>query len=222
MPTLYAATSILLVAAALDVLAGVAHLPARMQAGPGCEAVVVGLGPAHSNDTRAAFFGRSLAQVFTSPDTLIRSITVWRQPDQFENLVPMHLFIGAMSAIDSLRPDPLATLLDGPIMALTGPSESSRAVRFEFDPPWALPEPGRYYFAIKEDACIALFVLLTDSTGAYADGDLWEITPAPGCVGLGNNSRHQGGTDLIFEIEFCALGVGAEPRSWGGLKSTYR
>jgi hypothetical protein len=134
----------------------------------------------------------------------------------------MQLFIGLMAASDPLRPDPLAVLSDGPIQVLTGPSETPRPVRFEFEPPLALPEPGRHYFAIKESACIALFVLLADSTGGYAGGDAWEIRPSPGCVGLGNSARSLGDTDLIFEIEFCAPTVGAEVRSWGAMKSIYR
>jgi hypothetical protein len=160
--------------------------------------------------------------VFIAPDTLIQSITVWRQPDQFENQVPMHLFIGAMSAADSLRPDPLAILLNGPIVSLQGASESARPVRFELNPPWALPSAGRYFFAIKEDACVAAFVLLTDSLGTYPHGDLWQVTPRPGCVELGNNAHWQGGVDLIFELEFCTPIVATQPTSWGGVKSIYR
>jgi hypothetical protein len=78
-------------------------------------------------------------------------------------------------AVRFSRPDPLAVLLDGPIAVLYGPSESPRPVRFEFDPPFALPKPGRYFFAVKEDLCIAAFVILADSTASYAGGDAWQI-----------------------------------------------
>src|SRR5687767_2481744 len=78
-----------------------------------CVSRSIGLGVDHANWVDGAFLGRSLAQVFMAPDTLVRSITVWRQPDQFELTVPMHLYIGAMEPTDSLRPRPIAPLHDG-------------------------------------------------------------------------------------------------------------
>jgi hypothetical protein len=116
----------------------------------------------------------------------------------------------------------LSILLDGPTVTLYGPSDAARPVTFLFDPPWNLPKPGRYFFAVKENTCIAFFVLLTDSTDSYVPGGLWQITPSPGCEALGNNSNRQSGIDLVFTVDFCDAMVGAERRSWGRLKSSYR
>jgi hypothetical protein len=204
------------------VLVGGASPPTGMRAGPDCEPASIGLRPEMTNTVELAFFGRSLAQVFTATDSLIRSITVWRQPDPFVNVVPMQLFIGTISATDSLRPDPTSVLLNGPIVSLSGTSDVSRPVRFELDPPWALPGPGRYYFAVKENWCDGGFGLLADSTGSYSGGDVWEVTPWPGCVTLGNHSRSRDGIDLAFEIEFCDPPVSVETTSWGDIKSIYR
>lgn len=188
-----------------------------------CELSSIGSGPDQATGTYGgAFFGRSVAQSFIARDSLIRAITIWRQPDPFENQVPMHLFIGAMSLTDSLRPDPLTVLFDGPIEVLKGPSQIARPVRFELDPPWALPRVDRYFFAVKENLCSAGFAVLTDSTDCYTEGDAWQILPSAGCQGLGNNCNSLMGIDLIFSIEFCSPSTGLESPSWGGVKALYR
>src|SRR5687768_8710072 len=113
-------------AASLGVLAAGGNPRARALGPPTCEPMTIGLGLENANESYGgAFFGRSVAQVFVAPESLIRAITIWRQPDR-ENQVPMHLFVGNMSVADSLRPDPLAILLDGPTVVLYGANDEPR------------------------------------------------------------------------------------------------
>jgi hypothetical protein len=204
---------------ALTVIVGVGVVPGKPDS---CGLSVVGVGVQHANRVDGAFFGRSLAQVFVATDTLVHAITVWRQPDINELHVPMHLFIGEMDVTDPLRPQPETVLLDGPTLVLKGTSAEPRPVRYELAPPFALPSPGTFYFAVKEDWCDAAFGLMSDSTGSYAGGDAWEILPYLSCDGLGNQVHTMRGIDLVFEVEFCARAVETREQTWGRVKSTYR
>jgi len=171
----------------------------------------------------ASYSGKSLAQVFLAPDLPIRSITVWRQRNDFINQVPMHLYVGTVRPDSPLEPEATSILLDGPVLVLDGTSDVPRPVRFELDPPLALPGAGRYFFALKEDWCGGIAPLVADSRSAYGDGDAWLIHPFPGCGGaLGHTVENLNGIDLIFQVEFCDTAVPAGSVSWGRIKATYR
>ena len=195
-----------------------------------CEPQVVGLDTTFANSIVVPFFGRAWGQVFLAPDTLVKSITVWRRYhlEGVINLDPMHLYI---TKVDSTgRPLVEEVLLDGPsiVISTVGDGMTNDKVQYSFDPPFSLPEPGRYFFAIKEEWCDAHFILLSDSLDSYPDGKAWRIEPINFlCEGLGCCASGLGvNFDLIFEVEFCLLPTTDVPfpkeDSWGKIKADYR
>jgi hypothetical protein len=183
-----------------------------------CASETVGIDTSRANTYAGAFFGRSVAQVFYAPDTLIESITVWR-PDTNNNDSGMHLFI---TEVDSLnRPDTFEILLDGP--TIVDPGVVERPVVFAFDPPFALPRKGNFAFALKDEsvACFGIFSLLADSTESYPYGGAYSIHPFVSCLGLGwlSYSLH---SDIIFQMVLCGETVPTIPETWGRLKARYR
>jgi hypothetical protein len=184
---------------------------------PTCAPETVGVdGPRAWEHYAVAFLGRSVAQVFYAPDTLIESITVWRH-DMNNNDTPMHLFI---TEVDSLnRPDTWKILLDGP--TIVDPDTVERPVVFTFDPPFALPRKGNFAFAIKDESCKLVFSLLADSTESYPYGGAYSVHPVVTCLGLGwlSYSLH---SDIIFQMALCAEEVPTIPETWGRLKARYR
>ena len=126
-------------------------------------------------------------------------------------------------------PDPVRrVLLNGPVVYAYGDSGPSRPlrVRFDFDPPFALPSPGVYAFFVQ-DPCSAPFGVLADtSRNVYPDGRLWQTgrTDLIGCYeDFANTYPEWARWDLIFEIESCKEALTpTKRRSWGQLKVIYR
>ena len=195
--------------------------PARPAAA--CEFVDVGLDTSYATvtDPVLAFSGRAVAQVFLARDTLISSITVWEPPTRDTLGYGMHLFICGVDS--NLKPIPGNILLDGPTKVLLPPSPGTQPVTYTFDPPFALPKPGHYALAIKEEDpwCYGAFVLAADSAGHYPDGGGWIIHPYVDCRWLGQFAI--GFTfDVIFDVQFCLPGTPARKTSWGEVKAHYR
>jgi hypothetical protein len=187
-----------------------------------CPVSRVGLDSTHGNFYTASYFGKSATQVFYAPDSVVTAITFWRGPDPTPNIIDMRLYVMGMDSEHPLQPDPLNLILEGPTVILLGQSDMPRPVRFELDPPLQLPAVGRFAFALKPGTdCSGGFSVMIDSTGSYAEGDAWHITPNFDCEGLGSFQRTSSG-DLIFEIEMCETPVPAKRTSWGSLKGTYR
>ena len=168
--------------------------------------------------------GHSRGETFVATDTLIQSITVWRSARPDSNLTPMHLFI---TGVDSVSGYPVTwpILLDGPVLVVPyGDGVHPVPIKFNLDPPFALPHPGRYFFAVKENTCLGFFfTLLADTTDPYPEGQCFFTSANYSCAGLGGsvgiNSRF---ADLIFNIEFCEPAVPTRSATWGNVKSLYR
>jgi hypothetical protein len=148
---------------------------------------------------------------------------VWRPAHQDTNQFGWHLFI---AEIDSFgQPDPRLLLLEGPtVFNVFGDGINPIPFRFEFDPPFALPGPGTYEFAIQPEPCIGFFHMLLDNKNTYPDGEVWlhRKTLISGCR-LRRLPTKFPELDLIFEIEFCDTStVPVLPGSWGKVKSHYR
>ena len=164
--------------------------------------------------------GQAWGQVFTADDTLIHSITAWRFPPPDTNATPMHLYI---MAVDSLgKPDGNTILQDGPSLSIPfGPTPGQPVeVRYEFDPPFALPARGKYCFAIQEGTCFSTFSLLGDTTNVYPEGAAWKFDRTFSC-GICCPALFAPG-DMIFQIEFCDLAVQTNSATWGRVKASYR
>jgi hypothetical protein len=193
-----------------------------------CEVQTVGVDSSSGDFALPVWNGRVWGQVFLAPDTLIRSITVWRRAEQSINLDPMHLYI---TEVDSAgRPDVGKVLLDGPSVVIpqAGDGVTPDRVTYAFDPPFRLPRTGYFWFGIKEDWCDFIFWLLADSLDSYPDGQAWILEPTGSlCVGLGCCPKNFGENfDLIFEVEFCIPPTTDVPfprgDSWGRIKAHYR
>lgn len=185
-----------------------------------CTIRVHGPDSAGANFHLMMFLGEAWGQVFTAEDTLIRSITVWRFPPPDTNATPMHLYI---MEVDSLgKPDGNTILLDGPSLVVPfGPTPGQPVeVRYEFDPPFELPSPGKYCFAIQEGICGSSFSLLGDTTNVYPDGAAWLFDQTLRC-GICCPALFAPG-DMVFQIEFCNLAVQVNAATWGRLKAIYR
>jgi hypothetical protein len=185
-----------------------------------CSPEMVGIDTSRAVSYVGAFFGRSVAQVFYAPDTLIETITVWRPTETNSNDSGMHLFI---TEVDSLnRPDTFRILLDGPTISLPGPA-SERPVVYAFDPPVALPRTGNFAFAIKDESpdCFGIFSLLADSTMSYPYGAAWSVHPFVTCLGLGWLS-YALNSDVIFQVGLCRGAVSVRRQTWGAVRASYR
>ena len=193
-----------------------------------CLPNTVSIDTSMANSHVVPWSGRAWGQVFLAPDTLIQSITVWRRSLPEVNPAPMKLYISEVDSTE--RPITVQLLLDGPSVVLTTHPDTvtTERVDFVFDPPFALPRTGKFFFAIKDEICFAAFGLLSDTTNSYPHGKAWMAAPANlFCDDLGCCTWDFGGNiDLIFEIEFCLSPTTDVPipkgDSWGKLKAFYR
>ena len=140
----------------------------------------------------------------------------------------MKLYISEVDSTE--RPITDQLLLDGPSVVLTidGDGVTPERVDFVFNPPFALPRTGKFFFAIKGGLCVSVVDLLSDTTNSYPHGKAWKVEPATLlCEDLGCCPWDFGGNiDLIFDIEFCLSSTTDVPfprrDSWGKLKAFYR
>jgi hypothetical protein len=187
-----------------------------------CPTRSIGVDTSKANDLDGPILGEAYGQVFLAKDTLISAITVWRIAAEATNYTGWHLFI---TRADSLGvPVPNSILLDGPtVVNPYGDGVHPIPMRFAFDPPFALPQTGRYYFAIQANPCDGFFNMEFDDSNDYADGSVWRNgrTLFNGCH-LRNFPEQFPQADMVFTIEFCDLATPALSETWGRVKARYR
>jgi hypothetical protein len=169
-----------------------------------------------------ADFGRAWGQSFYASDTSVKAVTVWRPALPETSLGRMQLFVTRVD--ESGQPVPWEILLTGPVR-MSPNSDGIHPVRVDFtlDPPFALPGPGEYFFAVKDYSCHEGFMLLVDTLDCYSQGSAWRTIGNVDCSGLGASPvRYNAAWDLVFDIEFCATATRIGRRSWGQLKRRYR
>jgi hypothetical protein len=172
------------------------------------------------------FLGSAVGQTFMAMDTLVRSISVWRwaNPGQADYGVPMKLWL--VRTRPSGMPNSYDVLLEGSIMRTPADSGAGRPikVRYDFDPPFALPSPGLYAFFIQDPCLLLAYILADTSRNVYPLGSEWQIGRAPpGSCRLEQVWREFPRSDLIFDIEFCRSAITpALRRTWGEIKTIYR
>lgn len=190
--------------------------------------VSVAVDTAQADTSVTAFLCRGYGQVFLATDTLIQSISIWRsaQPPLID-AAPRHLFItgtGTVPGDPRVYPDVEPVLLDaGPLVVLAGDGIHPIEYRWVFDPLFALPHRGHFFFDIlaSEHSSWGIPAVTTDP---YPDGEAWETGPNF-CEGPGppRGFASPPYVDLVFEVRFCATGATpALPTSWGRLKVIYR
>jgi hypothetical protein len=188
---------------------------------PTCNPSSIGADVSKWNRGFGLAVGHCCGQTFLATDTLIQSITIWRYPLPDTNGTPMHLFIGVVDTVTGypqLRP----ILLNGPVLVVPySDGVHPLPIRFDFDPPFALPRAGRYFFSVQGDQCLGFFSVLADTTDPYPDGVAFFGHPTD-CVDLCASFHTYPVIDLIFDIEFCHLAVPTKRQTWGLLKATYR
>lgn len=206
----------------------VAHVMGSEGEGAPCATRTIGVDTTHANVGDAVFNGRAWSQVFLAEDTLISAIYVWRAATPDTNLTPVKLYIlesvpYVYGADTLIGPDPSRVLLDGPQVSVPYAPDQALPMRFDFNPPLALPRRGTFAFAMKDndEFCRGGITLLFDSLNTYAAGNAWKIAAADYCLlGLGVFPYPQ--RDFVFGIEFCSGVVDARRTSWGRVKSLYR
>jgi hypothetical protein len=188
--------------------------------------VSVAVDPARADTTVLAYLCRGYGQVFLASDTLIQSISIWRPAQPPLDGRPRHLFITETITDprdQRLYPDVQRVLLDaGLLVNVVGDGIHPVEYRWVFDPPFALPHRGKFFFAVLASENSA-WLIPAVTTDPYPEGEAWELSPAIDCSPgppFGDTPPH---LDLVFEVRFCATGATPTPRkSWGGLKVIYR
>src|SRR5207249_10936310 len=106
---------------------------------------------------------------------------------------------------DSVGPRTDRRLLSAPpIVHQVGDGIHPVEYRWVFDPPFALPRRGLFFFDIMADQW-SWFLLPASSGNAYTEGDAWKTSsvggdcPYPGAAFDNPPPR----PDLAFEIQFC-------------------
>lgn len=198
--------------------------PAAVAVARDCPSLSIGVDTSFAAlDVLSGLFGWGYGNTFLATDTLVRSISVWRNDGTGPNTIPIKLWI---TAVDSAgMPLTSQVILDGPALVVPAVEGDPRPTRiqYDFEPPFALPGPGRYAFFVQH-ICTGYFELLFSRSDQYAGGILW-ATGRSSMSGCHLRQRPMGlvDMDMVFEIEFCkdsATPVRTMP--WGRLKVIYR
>ncbi len=221
-------------AGALAAAALITLVRSQLGSGPAsamvCPAESVGTGAANGNLALWAILGRAWNQEFVAQDTLVSAVTVWRAPPDSGTwdgaLQGWHLFITEVETDydGRIRPKIWPVLFDGGVYFVP-PTDGVHPfkVRWDINPPFALPHKGEFSFAIKDHYCDYHVSALVDTTNPYPEGELWKSFATNDCSGLGQATMLMPLTwDLIFEIEFCEASVPVRGTTWGALKAIYR
>ena len=129
----------------------------------------------------------------------------------------IHLFI---MPTDSLgNPDVSHMLLDGPTLVhADGDGIHPTPFEFVFDPPFQLPKPGLYDFAVQSDPCEGIWDILDTNVDHYPQGCLWLHGHSinPGCPLRINPGRY---SDADLASEFVSATRPRPSRRRAGVRS---
>ena len=207
-------------------LAAVGHLHAGIAgpaSGEACDfPTSIGVDMVRADTTTFVLWCRGYGQVFLATDTLIRSISIWRPPTPAGDAWPRQLFITETFVEYEGLPDTQQLLLDaGPLVRRMGDGVSPVEYRWVFDPPFALPHRGKFFFVVQANLP-PHFPAAT--TNPYPDGQAWETGPAWECSRPGGARSYSSPViDLIFEVQFCGgATISTLPKSWGRLEVIHR
>jgi hypothetical protein len=194
--------------------------PARVQS---CATRSIGLDTTQANTYLLFYTGRSYGQTFTTQDTLIESITIWRAAVLPVDNTPLRMFI---TEVDSTgRPDVFHIVNSGAIIIIPpGDSVHATAGTWAYLPPLALPHRGMFCFAVHDNLyCSDAEPLLGSTLDPYPGGCGWRFEAANPCNYLGPPFYDVCGTDdLIFTIDFCDTSTPVRQKTWGEVKTLYR
>ena len=188
-----------------------------------CATRCVGLDTTLANTLLRFYTGRSYGQTFTTQDTLIESITIWRAGVLPLDNTPLRMFI---TEVDSTgRPDVFNIVNSGAIIIIpAGDSIHATAGTWAYSPPLALPHRGMFCFAVHDNLyCLDSEPLLASTLDPYPGGRAWRFTPGTFCQDLGPpfGGLAEDSDDLIFTINFCDTSTPVRRKTWGELKMLY-
>jgi hypothetical protein len=168
--------------------------------------------------------GDAAGETFVAADTLVRSIVVWRAAAQTPYGGSLKLWITEVDSTGTPQVD--RKVLDGPVITVPfGDGIHPIKMEWSFDPPFALPHRGRFYFA-AQDWCGGHWGLLLATYDAYSGGYAarsGQTCFAPSGCSLWRPPDPFFSYDLVFTIEFCETNdTPVRPTSWGRLKTVYR
>jgi hypothetical protein len=191
--------------------------------GDPCNVVTVGLHLGDTGNSGGAFLGHCPGQTFLTHDTVMRSLTVWRVPEEYFFDIGMHLYV---TETDSTGfPLLNRVVVEGPTLVLFGDGVNPTPFRWDFDPPVILPRPGTYAFFVCQDPCLVYFDVLTtaEDVGLYPDGISWCTERSAACNLYGTWPDPFPRGDLIFQVEFCRdAPTPVRGATWGEVKVLYR
>lgn len=176
--------------------------------------------------TSRNFLGSAAGQDFLATDTLINSISVWREhyPGSTDYGFSMKLWIVDVSPTNGV-PQAYSVLFEGSTLFTPADSTAERHIKvtWAFDPPFQLPRTGRYAFFIQE-TCLNISTVLYSNQNVYPDGMLWKTGRDISRVcHLNIPCCHFPELDLIFEIEYCRPATTPVRRTTlGEVKRAYR
>jgi len=206
-------------------LAGALQPGATVRADP-CEVGTVGVDTSLTSSVThmGVECGNAGGETFIAADTLIRSVAVWRVAAQTPYGGYLKLWITEVDSAGVPQVD--RKVLDGPVITVPfGDGIHPIKMEWTFDPPFALPRKGAYYFA-AQDWCGGHWGLLLSSSDAYAGGRAWRSGRT--CFDPEGCSLYRPPqvipNDLVFTIEFCRpeATTPVQRTSWGKLKILYR
>ena len=173
-------------------------------------------------ETMGIACGEAGGETFFARDTLIHSIAVWRPSIETPNGAGFKLWITRVDSTGAPNID--AVILSEPVQQfIFGDRVHPIKMQWSFDPPFALPGVGEYYFTVQ-DYCGGFWDLLVNRDNAFTDGSAWrsEQTCRTDCR-LRTFPDSFVMYDLIFTIEFCHNTLTPTlKKSWGRLKLLYR
>jgi hypothetical protein len=185
-----------------------------------CSPHIVGSDTSSSIGPQALIFGADIGETFEATDTLIESITVWRPAAEDTSFVGLELFIVGTDSLG--HPNVSDMLLQNKVAYnYYGDGVHDIPITFTFDPPFALPSPGKYEFAVQLVPCSAIEDVQVSGSDVYPGGDIWLHGRAP-CGVLRADPLEGPNLDMIFSIVFCDHPVGTRTETWGSVKARYR
>lgn len=178
--------------------------------GDPCSPIAISVDTAYADTTVTIWGCRGFGQVFLARDTLIQSISAWRPAQPALDGAPRYLFITETyeSECCGTAPKAASVLLDaGPLVNQVGDGIHPVEYRWVFDPPFALPYRGKFFFDILAEY-FASFEMLAANTDPYPDGDGWYTGPVWDCSEPGFGRGYLPHPDLVFEVRFCTTVTG--------------
>jgi hypothetical protein len=188
-----------------------------------CTPKAFGLDTAQANTYLVFYTGRGYGQTFTTDDTLLGSVTIWRGAPRPIDNTPLRMFI---TEVDTAGTPDVFRIINSDVVLTIPPGDSVHATAgtWVFSPPLALPHRGMFCFAVHDDLyCLDSAPLLASSANPYGGGRAWRFTPGTFCQDLGPPflGLGDGNNDMIFTLNFCDTGTPVREPTWGELKARY-